>query len=159
MSLEQSMQDLAASNLELAAAMRNYAGVMQSIASSKPTELVAPTATDATDATPETPAMRKRRTKAEIEADAKAEADALRASQGADAGEEEADPFADEEPAAPKAITKDDVRTLILAVKNTKGDDVAKKLLEKLGVKTLGTITEKDYPKVVELCGKVGVTL
>jgi hypothetical protein len=156
MSLEQSMQDLAASNTELAAAMRNYAAVMQSIAAKNPDHIVtAPQSTP--DSAPPEKTKSKRRTQAEIAADAKAETAALAAEADTEqAGE--ADPFADEAEETTPALTAAVIRDLVLRVK-AKNASHALQLLEKVGVKTLSAIPEAQYPKVVELAKKVGVEL
>lgn len=158
MSLEESMNTLAESNLKLAAAMSHYASVMQAVAAGNPTAVVAPSNPPAaTDATPEKAKGKGgRKSNAEKEAEAAAKAaDNGEADPFNDGGE--ADPFADDEPATP-ALTAEVIRGLVLKVKE-KNKDHAMGLLKKLGVSTLGQIKEEDYPKVVELAAKVGVTL
>ena len=153
MSLEESMSTLAESNLKLAAAMTNYANVMQSIASSNPGAIVAAPAGAAAETTgteTSTKATGKRRTKAEIAADAAAEVAAN------NAAADEVDPFAEEAPAKP--VTAEDIRTLIMGVK-AKDTAAALEIIKSVGAATLSQIAEKDFDKVVAACAKHGVTL
>jgi hypothetical protein len=171
MSLEESMKSLAESNhklaesnlaradadTKLAGAMSHYASVMQAVAAGNPSAVVAPQPT--TDATAEKPKGKGGR-KSNAEKEAEAAAKAADNNGGEDAfGDGEPDPFADDkaEPETP-ALTAEVIRGLVLKVKE-KNKDHALGLLKKLGVSTLGQIEEKDYPKVVELAAKVGVTL
>jgi hypothetical protein len=160
MSIEDSMNRLAAAQEKLADAMTHYATVMQNIADGNPTSLVAPSTKSAEPAaSAAAPATKgKRRTKAEIEADAAKAATAEGDGEADPFATEEADPFADGAEEAEPVLTAEVIRGLVLRVKE-KNTENAHKLLKALGVATLGAIQEKDYPRVVELAKKVGVTL
>lgn len=157
MSLEQSMTTLAEANLVLAKAMTQYATVMQAHLSANGVAVPAAAAA-ATNDEPAAAADKPkgtRRTKAQIDADAAAEVAALAAKNAAS----EPDPFADEqEEVEEAALTADDIRKLVLKVKE-KNPEHALGILKKIGVSTLAKIEEKDYPEVVRLAGKCGVTL
>ena len=142
MSLEDAM-------LKLAASMDRYAGVLEGIANSNPTQIAVATGGAAADATPAT-SGRGRKKKDEAPAAAPAAEEAV----------EEADPFADEaeeEEAAPE-LTAETIRALVMKVKD-KDKNTALALLKKVGADTVAKIDPKQYPKVVELAAKVGVTL
>lgn len=159
MSIEESINKLADSQNRLADAMTHYATVMQNIAEGNPTTMIAPSTAGPS---PEVggadgaPAKKGRRTKAQIEADNAAAT--TTAGEADPFAEAEADPFADGGEEAAPALTAETIRGLVLRVKE-KNVDNAKKLLKALGVATLAAIPEKDYPRVVELAAKVGVTL
>jgi hypothetical protein len=156
MSLEDSMSTLAASNLKLAESMNRYATVMENIAAGNPDRVIVANVAsgEAPVSTTDKP-KGKRRTQAEIAADAKAEADALRDANKSD----EIDPFAEDEPAAAaKEITLDDVRGLLMKLKD-KDIDAAKAVLKAVGAETISKIDAKSFGKVVDLCKKEGVTL
>jgi hypothetical protein len=169
MSLEDSMNTLAK-------AMDKYADALTAALNADPKKFVIVNMTNvpAADVAAATPAATEpaqaaakpgRKSKAEKEAEAAAaaaaagEADAFGEDAVAEAAGEE-DPFGEAaaEPAAPK-LDQEAIRGLVLKVKTEKGADIAKKLLEHVGVKTLGAIAEKDYQKVVDLAKKVGVSL
>lgn len=154
MSLEVSMNTLAESNNALAQAMTRYAAVMESHLSANGSTPTIATKSDET-AAPEKVAG-KRRSKAEIAADAKAEVATLAL---VDAPKTEVDPFAEEsEEMEETQLSADDIRALVLKVK-AKSADLALGILKKIGVTTLAKIEEKDYPEVVRLAAKVGVEL
>lgn len=173
MSLEESMSTLAESNNRLAAALDKYAGVIEGLASANGVAFAGgtPVASGNSDAGSDAGSegatgttKRKRRTAAEIAADAKAEADKLagKTADGDGSNEpdpfgDDADPFGDAEPEKP-ALTADSIRALVLKVRD-KDKALATGLLKKLGVDTLAKIEPAQYEKVVELAGKVGVTL
>lgn len=151
MSIEESINKLADSQNALASAMTNYANVMQAIAAGNPSSIVAPTGGDNTGTGPGTDAPAEKKPRGRAAANAKAAAAAAAAEPdpfGDDAGGEEAEP----------ELTADVIRKVVLKVKD-KNKDHALALLKKIGVDTLSKIEEKDYPKVIELAGKVGVTL
>jgi hypothetical protein len=145
MSIEEKIDTLAGAMNNLAGAMTHYATVMQNIASGNPSAIVAPTgdATAAADTAAKTPGKRGPKPKAETAP-----------------APTEPDPFADDGDAAGSEpeLTADVIRKVVLAVK-AKNKDHALGLLKKIGVDTLSKIEEKDYPKVIELAAKVGVTL
>lgn len=149
MSIEDTLSKLADSQNALASAMTNYANVMQAIAAGNPSSIVAPTGGDNTGTGSDAPAEKKPRGRAAANAKAAAAAAAAEPDPfGDDAGGEEAEP----------ELTADVIRKVVLKVKD-KNKDHALALLKKIGVDTLSKIEEKDYPKVIELAGKVGVTL
>jgi hypothetical protein len=160
MSLEDSMSTLAASNLKLAESMNRYATVMENIAAGNPDRVVVANVTTEARTGGSVDGAEKpkgtRRTKAQIDADAKAEADALRA----DTKTEELDPFAEDEPAATtkKEVTLDDIRGLLMAVKD-KDRDAAIKILKAVGAETISKIDAKSFDKVIALAAKEGVTI
>lgn len=177
MSLEDSMLKLAASNEavaasnnNLAAAFNNYANVLTGIANGNPDHVivhqVAAPAGDGQATTEATGGKRGRKSAADKAAEAAAASaastnksvdDAVAAF--GDAPTAEVDPFGEEPAETEKALTREDITKLVLKVKDTKGKDVAMKLLDKLGVKTVATIPDEQFRKVVELAGKVGVSL
>ena len=73
-------------------------------------------------------------------------------------GEEAADPFG-EDGGAEKVYTAEEIKALILKVRETKGADEALKIISARGVKTIGQIAEKDYPAVVADAKKLSMTL
>lgn len=142
MSLEDAM-------LKLAASMDRYAGVLENISNSNPTQIaVATGGTASADAGK--PAGRKGKGGAAAAADTAADAGAG----------SEPDPFAEEEEAGNEEVelTAEVIRGLVMKVKD-KNKDHALALLKKVGAETVSKIDPKMYPKVVELAGKVGVTL
>jgi hypothetical protein len=148
MSIEEKIGGLSDAMNNLATAMNRYAGVMESIANRDPSSIVAPTG-DAGDAAPATDTPKKGRGKGKAAEKDAAPADTTK----------EADPFGDDDGSeAESELTAETIRALVLAVK-AKNKDHALGLLKKIGVDTLAKIPEKDYPKVVELAAKVGVTL
>lgn len=148
MSLEESMKELAESNLQLAKAMTGYAAVMDKYAANYAGAIVTDEAADP-DPTP----TRKRRTKAEIAADKKAEKEAAAAAN-------EPDPFDDDEPGANEPhpeLNLEDVRGVVMAL--VKRDrDAALAVLKKVGAETISKIDAKDFQKVVDLCAKECLT-
>lgn len=159
MSIEETMKLQADAMNNLAAAMNNYASVMQAVAAGNPGSVVAPAAAAGQPTTDAAPPEKKKGGRPPKDKTPPA-ADAIdEAANAFGEGEAEEDPFG-EEPAAPaqKALTAEDIRGLVLKVK-AKNKDHALALLKKIGVSTLGQIQEKDFEKVVELAGKVGVTL
>lgn len=158
MSLEESMKELATSNLTLAKAMTAYAAVMDKYAATYGDALKGggtPAATD--DATPDAdPAAdkpaRTRRTKAQIAADKKAEKEAAAAGVSLD-------PFADEEEEEEEEeeLTLEDVREVVMAL-SKKDRDAALGVLKKVGAETISKIEPKNFQKVIDLCAEAGIT-
>lgn len=158
MSLESAME-------KLAVAMTGYAEKMQAMLDQGVVLIVDAKHPAVAGGTPAAPAedagtpekTRKRRTQAEMKADEKIEA----AKAAASAEPEAVDPFADEveDEEEQRVITAEDIRTLVMGVKEKKGQETALKVIKAVGAETLGKIAAKDYARVVELCGKLGVTL
>lgn len=142
MSLEDAMNNLAT-------AMNRYADTMDRISNSNPTQ-IAVAAGGSTEAAPAADKGKPGRKKKEDTAEAAPAAAAA-----------EPDPFADdageEEEAAPE-LTAEVIRGLVMKVKD-KNKDHALALLKKVGAETVSKIDPAQYPKVVELAAKVGVTL
>lgn len=164
MSLEESMKAQADAMNNLANAMNRYATLMEKVAAAGGLSLPAPTAPSDPTPTPEPSAAattpkatrgRKATTEKATTPAANAEVDAFE--EGGDTGAEE-DPFGEAAAPAAKAITAEDIRTVVLKVKE-KNKDHALKLLAAVGVTTLSQIQEKDYQKVIDLAKKVGVSL
>lgn len=121
------------------------------------------------DADDEKPAKKKRRTKAEIAAEegAKVKKGGKKKDEDEDDGDD-ADDFddADDDDDADDAgdddgdeVTADNIRDLLMKVKDKKGANAARDILAELGVKTIAQIAEKQYPKAIALAKKVGVKL
>ena len=143
MSLEESM-------LKLAASMDRYADTLDRISKSNPTQIAVATGGTAGE-TAEAPVADKK--------PGRGKAKAVEAAPEPEAAEE-VDPFADEaaeEEAAPE-LTAEVIRALIMKVKE-KNKDHAMAIIKKVGADTISKIDPKQYEKVVELAGKVGVSL
>lgn len=171
MSLETAMQAQTEALLKHADALNNYANVLNSIANANPNSIVvhnvaAPAGDGAAAASAPAAegAKRGRKSAADKAAEAAAASSAGTGAAASDGGDdfggEEADPFGESSaaPATP-ALTRDSITKLVIRVKDEKGKDTAIKLLKHLGVDTVAKIEEKDFQKVVDLAGKVGITL
>lgn len=75
--------------------------------------------------------------------------------------EEESDDADDFEAEAPKSasISADQIREILMKVKDSKGADAARGILKNVGVSAIAQIPEKDYAKVVSAANKLGVKL
>lgn len=156
MSIEESMKAQADAMNNLANAMNRYAGVMEAIANNNPSHIVAPAAGSEANTPPETAAATETKRRGRKPAAAAAADTAPPAAAAA-----EADPFGDDGDAfgeEPKTYTAEDIRALVIKLKN-QDKDAALAVLKAVGVSTLGQIGEKDYQKVVDLCAKKGVAL
>lgn len=65
----------------------------------------------------------------------------------------------DDDDAGESAVTADQIRDLLMKVKEKKDAAAARAILSEVGVKTIAQIAEKQYPKVIALAKKVGVSL
>lgn len=151
MSLEDSMKALADSNIVLAKALTGYAEVVTAntevlksihasggVAFVGASEAVAAGAADAAGK----PGRKPRTTPAASTPEP----------------EPENDPFADDEPETAKELTADDIKALLLKVRDKGGEKkneaAARKIMEAVGAASIGKIAPKDYAKVAELAEK-----
>ena len=141
MSLEESMKELAESNLALAKAMNGYAKVItehgtQAVVSGKPAK-----------DDPDAGSSSKPQTAAEKKA---AKAAAEKAAKEAAKDEGDDDGFDDDDTGS-KTYTHEEVKALLVQVKNTNGDkEEALDLIRPLGYQTIPSIQEKDFAKVAK---------
>lgn len=153
MSLEDSMKALADSNIVLAKALTGYAEVvtantevLKSIHASGGVAFVG--ASEAVAAGAAATAGKGGRKAKETPAASTPAADP----------EPENDPFADDEPEAAKELTADDIKALLLKVRDKGGEKkneaAARKIMEAVGAASIGKIAPKDYAKVAELAEK-----
>lgn len=142
--LAKSNEELAASNLQLAEAMKAYGGVMQQISTANPEKIITANVTAAATPAAEKPARGKKATEKAAPAPAAAEDDGL--------GDDEDFGLGDEEPA--KVYTQEDVREALKAAKGRNADALGK-IFGKLGVKGFAQLEEKDYGKAIELAAAV----
>lgn len=159
MSIEKAIEALAASNLALAESNNKLADTYSRYAETINVTLdnagAAPAApAGKTDDKPASTGKRGRPSNAD-----KAAAKAAETPAAADDDADDEDPFGDGPADEPRELTLDDIKTLVAKVREKKGDDTAKKLIQKTGAKTLGTIPVDQFQNVVDWAGKVGVTL
>ena len=149
MSLEESMKEvaesnreLAESNRELAAAQLEYAKTIREYGTRTLVGAGKPSKGDADEEKP------KPQTAAEKKA-AKAAADKAAKDAAKDEGDD--DGF-DDDDAGSKTYTHDEVKALLVQVKNTNGDkEEALDLIRPLGYQTIPSIQEKDFAKVAKI--------
>lgn len=159
MSLEQSLERYAAALEKNADALEKHTEVMQRaldkgvvlIASNDAVPAAAPKAEKPakTEEAKEEKPTRSRKSKEEAKPAPKEDAD--------DFGDESGDDFEDE--STSKSMSADDIRTLLMKVKDEKGADAARGILKELGVAAIAQIPEKDFDKAVKLAKKAGVSL
>lgn len=165
MSLEKAMEAYAAALEKNAAALDRHTDVIQS-ALDKGIALYAPADTTVVNtikvektepAKSEEKPKRGPKPKAEKEepkAKAKPEADEDDFEDETESADE--DDFEEE---APSKLSADDIRALLMKVKDEKGADAARGILKELGVSAIAQIPEKDFDKTVKLAAKAGVKL
>lgn len=161
MSLEKAMEKLADSydrhtammekHIELQERMLEQGVVLMAPAGATTTASAKPAAAAAEEAKTEKPTRGRNKPKAEPVKEAE-EAEEEEAA----TTDEFADEFEEEEKSAKskKELTADDIREMLMSVKEKKGADAARSILTAVGVKTIASIPEKDYDKVAKLCAK-----
>ena len=139
MSLEESMKELAESNRELAAAQREYVATIREYG----TRVLLGEGEEA--------AGKKTTGKAQTAAEKKA-ADAAAKKSAAAAAAQDDDGFGDEDDdAGSEKLSHDDVKALLVEVKNTNGDkEEALALIRKYGYDSIPKIQEKDFAKIAK---------
>lgn len=146
MSLEDSMQTLAESNLKLAAAMDNYAATIEKFGSM----VVAQPGDAPAAATEKAPATKgKGRGKAATKAEPETKGD--------DAGFGDDDGFGGEggEAEVPEKLTGDQVKAKLLEVRDAYGDKApALKIINDFGYSAIPDVKPADYQKVWAACEK-----
>lgn len=152
MSLEDSMKTLAESNLKLAEAMDNYAGIIEKFGSmvvAQPGDAPA-AATEKAAPAEKAPATKgKGRGKAATKAEPETKAD--------DAGFGDDDGFGGEggEAEVPEKLTGDQVKAKLLEVRDAYGDKApALKIINDLGYNAIPDVKAADYQKVWAACEK-----
>ena len=148
MSLEDSMQTLAESNLKLAAAMDNYAAAIEkfgSMAVAQPGDAPA-AATEKAAPAEKAPATKgKGRGKAAAKAEPETKADDDDDGFGGEGGEAE----------VPEKLTGDQVKAKLLEVRDAYGDKApALKIINDLGYNAIPDVKAADYQKVWAACEK-----
>lgn len=154
MSLEKAMEQYAVALEKNAEALNKHTEVMQrvleqGVAFAVPADTVAAAQKPEPAKTEDKP---KRGPKSKPE---KEEKSAPKADDGDDFGDD--DDFKEE--SSSESLSADDIRNLLMKVKDDKGADAARGILKELGVAAIAQIPEKDFEKTVKLAAKVGVKL
>ena len=144
MSLEESMKDLADANRELAAGLREYAGVIKKVGLKALGK--ADSEEEEEEGAPKPKASKSTATKST------ATKSATKKSAPKDEGEEEEeeDPFGEnEEEEEEEEVTLDDVKAALIALRDKTGDKEAPlAVMGKFGYKKVPDIQSKDFAKV-----------